>query len=333
MDTSCFDNIVGVAQNGCSCVTASPESLSGLYLDDTTIGHIPLSASIFDCNDGDVTAFLQTLISNTTIQVLNELRKQSDKVMNKRYLDINTVIGWKDTWTTHIEDDHLWYYLALKPKFTKGLYFKIDSIEWLIQETERTIQYKIVDEYGNDASSGSNLSDFESVTLKMDRKWFILVGDDPTAHPKNTTAKECCGYYPTFTPYVTLGSGYSEDWTSLINQPASTFTKSIETYGIIVNGQFICNGFDFICSLDFKNSNWGALFANTVQQQARLNLAAWLVGNNKVTNYILLNKEQLAQTMEYLTQKVNENLAYLPTIYNFSDCYACPGAYKGGIYI
>lgn len=333
MDTSCYNNIVGVSQNGCTCIPESAESLSGLYLDDLTNGHIPLSAAIFSCNDADISAFLTSLIQKTTEQVLTQLRQVSDKVMNKRYLDINTVIGWKDTWTSHIEDDHLWYYIALKPKFKRGLYFKIDSIEWLIQETGRTISYKIVDEFGEDAGSGSDLSLFYGVTLKMDRTWFICVGDSPTAHPKNTTAKECCGYNPTFPTYVTLGSGYSEDWTSLINQPASTFQKSIDTYGIIVNGQFICNGFDFICTLDFKNSNWGAVFANTIQQQARLNLARWLVSNNKVTNYILMNGEQLAQTMAYLEEKVDENLKWLPTQYNFSDCYTCPGSYKGAILI
>lgn len=333
MDITCYNNIVGVSQNGCSCLGASAESLSGLYLDDATPGHIPLNASIFSCNEADIATFLTTVIEKATVQTLTALRMTADKVMNKRYLDMNTVIGWKDTWTAHIEEDHLWYYLELKPKFKRGLYFKIDSIEWMIQETGRTIKFKIVDEFGNDAASGTDLSLFSGVTLQMDRRWFICVGDETTAHPKNTTAKECCGYSPTFPTYITLGSGYSEDWTSLINQPQTNFMKSIDTYGIIVTGQFICNGFDFICSLDFKNSNWGALFANTVQQQARLNLARWLVSNNKITNYILLNAEQLAQTMQYLEEKVSENLAYLPTIYNYSDCYTCPGSYKGAILI
>ena len=226
----------------------------------------------------------------------------ADKVMNKRYLDMNTVIGWKDTWTAHIEEDHLWYYLELKPKFKRGLYFKIDSIEWMIQETGRTIKYKIVDEFGNDAASGTDLSLFGGVTLQMDR-WFICVGDETTAHPKNTTARSVADI--TLSPDIYhFGVGVFEDWTSLINQPQTNFMKSIDTYGIIVTGQFICNGFDFILLIWTLKFKLGALFANTVQQQARLNLARWLVSNNKITNYILLNSEQLAQTMQYLEEKV-----------------------------
>lgn len=334
MDISCYNNIVGVSQNGCSCISESSDSLSGLYLDDTTIGHIPLNASIFSCNDADISAFLTTLIEKSTNQVIANLRKASDRIMNKRYLDMSTVIGWKDSWTEHLNIETNWFYLAIKPKFKRGLYFKIESIEWLIQETGRTINYQIFDEFGNGIQSGNDLSLFEEVALPMDRKYFICVMDDAgTPHPKNTTAKTCCGYSPTYPTYVDIGSGYVDNYADLQNQPATTFKKSIDTYGIIVTGQFICNGYDFICGLDFKNSNFGSLFANTVQQQARLNLAMWLVSNNKVTNYVLLNGDQLAQTMSYLQEKIDENLNYLPTIYNYSDCYNCPGSYKGSILI
>lgn len=331
-NTDCFNNIVGISKQPCSCLEESDASLSGLYLDDTTPGTIPLNQMVFSCNDATITTFLTSVITSATHEVLRRLRMSADKIMRKNYLDMNTVIGWRDTWTQIIPSTTDWQYIVLRPKFKRGLYFKIDSINVVTgNDADFEGDLNIADANGDTVYSG-DITMFEGVTIKMDQTWYIMVQKPAGSTYKNISAKTCCGYNATYPTYVDLGSGTVNDYADLAHLPSTAFTKSTDTRGIIVEGQFICDGFDFICKLDF-NTNFGSLFANTVQQQARLALAMWLMTNDKVTNYTLLNAEQMAETMKFLSEKIDENIKYLPTIYHYTDCYACPGSYKGAIMI
>lgn len=323
MDVSCFNNIVGVSKNPCSCLTASATSLSGLYLDDVSAGTIPLNQMVFNCNDSTITTFLENVVIGSTHEVLRGLRMEADRSMKKNYIDINTVIGWADTWTGYLDNTANWRYISLKPRFKRGSYFKLDKISIYLESGMFSGTIKVIKQDQTVIYDGL-LSAFPATKFALDQTVYIAYQSDSRA--KNITAKQCCGYNPTYPTYIELGSNNSALITDVEH------TQNISTNGIVAEGQFICDGFDFICKLDF-NTNFGALFANTIQQTARLNLGRWLLSSDKVTNYTLLSKEQLVETCEYLQARITENIKYLPLIYSHTDCYSCFGLFKGSIKI
>lgn len=326
MDVTCFNNIVGVSKNECSCLDASGDSLSGLYLDDVTAGTIPLNQTIFNCNDTTITSFLSNVIVSSTHEVLRNLRLEADKSMRKNFVDINTVIGWSDEWTGYLPVTSDWQFISLKPRYTRGMYFKLDKVSIYLESGMFAGNIKVIKQDQTEIYSGA-IGSFTPKKFALDQTVYIAYQSNSAA--KNITAKQCCGKNPTYPSYVEFGNGTVSSITDVKHTKSDT---QLITKGIVAEGQFICDGFDFICKLDFE-TNFGALFANTIQQTARLNLGRWLLTNDKVTNYTLLKKEELVETLEYLQTEIIKNIKYLPLIYHHTDCYSCPGPHKGAILI
>ena len=89
----------------------------------------------------------------------------------------------------------------------------------MIQETGRTIKYKIVDEFGNDAEVRYRFKFVWWCNITNGSTSVYLCGDETTAHPKNTTDQGALDMNP-IRHISAFGVWVFEDWTKP-NKPAT----------------------------------------------------------------------------------------------------------------
>lgn len=321
----CYSTLVGFSSTPCNCIEGGTTSLSGLFIDDVSAGTIPLNQAVFNCNETTMENMLSTLIENATVEAIRELKKATSKsLLRKRYEDINSTVGKVSGYTAGLDASADWFYMTIKPRSIKGGYYKLNEINIHLFTGSFTGTVKVIDESGTELFS-DDIANFTGLKLKLDQSYYIAYQTE--GNPKNFKHTLCCGYTPTHLKYISIGSGTVSDLANL------EYQENQYCQGIELKGFFYCDGFDFICDIDYENSDFGMVFAKAVQQIARKNLAYWMLTNDKITPYTSYNREQLTNLVEFLHKDISENINYLPYIYNHSDCYSCGSYVKGQIII
>jgi hypothetical protein len=314
----CEDKIIGISKDG-SCCLESSESLSGFYLDDMDEGYIPVEKSLYQSETAS--DILLKLISNATSEVKRELDKKLGKYLNARFGDVTSMIGNSDIYTDIIpEAVGKSPYLAIKPKNIKGGYIRINSIKIFTNGIFNGI-VKILNE-NKEELFNNTLVNFEPMYLPLNQNYYITY--NPLTSPYNFTHVPCCTNLNKYSPYVEIGSGVAE----LNNLSQIQFVVNPFCQGIEVDANFGCSSFDSLCSIDFQKSKFGVSFAHAVKQTARKNFAYWILTSLKSTTYVKLSQEEILSLIEFLKKDIEENLNYLPFVYNISDCYVCKDLIK-----
>ena len=314
----CLNEIIGLIEDPNECLSLSTESLSGLWIEDTTAGRIPVNQAFYN-NELSI----EKIIPDAVREAVNQLRIVTAKRLAKNYREHFSTIGFKSDWTNYLSANSGYFYLVLKPKNIRGAIITFTEIKIYLESGLHTGNVTIM-------KNGVNLyqglpGDLVKFTTAFDDEIYIYYQTD--SRPKNFQHVGCCNKTPTYSGYAHVGSGVVSSLDDL------DYTVDSYSQGIELKVNFDCDGFQFLCNLDYVNSVFGIVFAKLVQQIARKNIAYYILTNDKVTSYSMVNKEELRQIMDYLILDIETMLKYLPENYDHSDCYRCTGVYKNEILI
>jgi len=317
----CLDNIVGLSKNGCDCIDlgVGEDSLSGLYLDDSNMGRLPLSASIFDCSDNDVVSFLGRLIPDSVKELNGLLYMEMEKNLVSNYRTYNFKAPKKESYSTLLAATAGYYFMAIKPKTVRGTILTLKTISVPVT----TGDILLIDEFGTTLYEGIQTA-FEETDLVLDREYYIAY--QSATRPKDYKYK-CCGQVPQWNNFIYLGGGIVTDLADL------EYLPSEYSHGVIITGVAKCDSFAPLCDVDFENDPWGHSYAMAVLYIGRKNLAAWLLSSGQITNYITTNGEEIPALIDYCLREIEKRVKFLPQAYNLTDCYQCGYLSKGEILI
>lgn len=317
----CLNNVIGLSASGCDCIDldSSDESLSGLYLDDTTEGRLPLNATIFDCSDQDAVTFLNRLIPNAVKELNGLLYMEFEKQLVRKYKDYNFKLPRKLSYSSQLAATDGYYFACYKPKVIRGNNITIKTIS--IKGHTGNIQ--LIDEF-DEVLFNDDIGEWVSMTLPMDKVYFIAY---QSATRPNDIKYKCgsCSSSEQYENFMYVGGGIIEDLANL------EFTSSEYSYGIQIDAHLDCDPLAPLCNLDFVNNPWAHTYAFTILNIARKNLASWLVSSGQITNYITTNGEEIPALIELYNNKINDRVKFLPAAYNLTDCYQCGYISKGQI--
>lgn len=319
----CLANIIGLSVTGCDCVELNPsdESLSGLYLDDTTEGRLPLSATIFDCSDNDAVTFLNRLVPDAVSELNNLLYMEFEKQLVRKYKDYNFKLPRKLSYSSQLAATSGYYFACYKPKVIRGNNMTIKTVSI----KGHTGNIKLIDEF-DEILFDDVIAAWSEITLPMDRTYFIAY--QSSTRPNDIKYKcGSCSSSEQYENFMTAGGGIVDDLANL------EFTTSEYSYGIQIDAHLDCDPLAPLCDLDYLTNGWGRVYAYAVLNIARKNLAAWLVSSGQITNYITTNGEELPILIELYNKNIQERIKFLPAAYNLTDCYQCGYISKGQILI
>ena len=316
----CQNNIIGLLKEESCCLVGLDyvESLSGLYLDDTTAGRIPLNVQFFENYEN-----YNRIIPEAFGEAVNLTRARLDLNLVKKYRQNRSLIGYRDDWTNYENAYAGYYFISLKPFQINGGLIRLNAVNIYTSGGKHTGNIVVV-RNGVEVYNGLQ-SAFVPMNFDMTETIYIGYIGDP---PRNFKHTGCCGKIGTYRGWCEIGSGKA--------MTTAEFTHTCNDYsnGIELDVVFDCNAFGPIfCDIDFKNSGFGYAFASLVQNIARKNLAYYVLTNDKISSYLMTHKEELSNIINYLTSQIELTLNYLPQAYNESDCYICNGIYKGQILI
>jgi hypothetical protein len=317
------ENIVGISKNPTICVPNESESKSGLYLDDTSKGRIPLKQA-FWCDMDD----LDRVIPEATEQVIKDLRVVIHKRLVKRFMNQKSFIGFKDDFTGGLQSVGNIKYICLMQKQIRGSVITLRDIK--IYTEGGQIDKSLLKIY----KGGTLLTDVTYPKfIQFDEPIFIAY--DSASRPLNFKHTGCCGKEVTYQSYAYVGSGsFNADFDDNVEMASGLkWYNNDYSQGIYLDVEFDCDPLIDLCNTDFVRSPFGIVFAKLVQQTARLNIISYMLTNDKVTAYIDAKSEDLEIVTEYLNEDIKTMLNYLPENYSMSDCYTCNGIYKNEILI
>lgn len=316
----CIKDIVGLLKYDECCLIGLDYvvSKSGLYLDDTTAGRIPLSVGFFSNYES-----YNRIIPEAINEAINVTRQKLDLNLTKQYRQNRSIIGYKDDYTNFGESSTDYFYLSIKPKRINGGLMRINAITIYTITGKHTGNVLVISN-GVELYNGL-IANFTPLNVTFDENIYVAYKGDRPRQFKHTG---CCGKTGTYRGWVEIGSDIKE-LTSQFEHIANDYSNGIE-----LDITFDCNAFsDIFCDIDFKNSGFGYGFASLVQMIARKNLAYYILTNDKVTSYLLVSKEEINGIIGYLVSEIEKTLNYLPQAYSESDCYVCNGLYKGQILV
>lgn len=317
----CLNNIVGITDTPNLCLPIYTTSVSGLYLEDTSSGRIPLSSAFYTN-----TQLIEKLIPDAVKEAIREVRLATEKRLLRVYNSHMTTIGYRNDYTGLMSATTGYYFIALKPKNIRGAIMKLNAITIFTQSGKHTGNIKILQGiYGETVLYDGLIGNFEPMTIDMSHEDIFVCYQG--AAPRNFMHRGCCGKTPKYSGYVWVGSGTVDDLENIQYQD-SEYCQGIELQVI-----FDCDGFQFLDKLDFQRSPFGIVFAKLVQQIARKNVGYWLLTDSNVTAYSMVKEEEIRAVLDYLVNDIREMIAYLPENYDHSDCYRCTGVFKDEILI
>jgi hypothetical protein len=317
------ENIIGISKNPNFCVPNESESISGLYLDDTSKGRIPLKQGFWADNET-----LDRVIPEATEQVIKDLRISIHKRLVKRMHNQRSYVGFKDDFTGGLSTVGNTRYLCLMPRNVRGATVSIRDIKVFTEGGQ--INKSLVKIY-----KGETLLTGVTYPLFIEFNEPIFIVYQSTSLPLNFKHTGCCGKIVTYEGYTYVGSG---SFNATIDNESEIISglkwyNNDYTQGIYLDVDFDCDPLIDLCNIDFVRSPFGIVFAKLVQQTARLNIISHILLNDKVTAYVDAKSEDLEVITEYLNQDIQTMLNYLPENYSMSDCYTCNGIYKNEILI
>jgi hypothetical protein len=309
-------NIIGITRNKIGCLDIGyTQSKSGLYLDDTGEGRIPLNPAFFGSNDESIKSFLETIIADAYGEVMDMLYLQAKEAYVQNIHATQFKVPKKRDWNSRLKAGN-YYYMAIRPFIRRGAYVTIKKIT-----IEDATDFMIIDSEGETVYSGS-VANFNEYKMQMDQDYFIVYQSE--TRPRNYKYK-CCGNAPLYTNFFKTGGGIVESLDDLV------FKESEYSHGILLECYGSCDPFHYVCNIDFANDGWGRLFARILQNVCRLNLANWIINSNVVTPYLLTNKDDILALIEYYGQQIEKRKIAIPALNHYSDCYSCSTIQKGTI--
>ena len=316
----CLNGIVGISKSAnCLPNDIDTTSISGLYLDDTSKGRIPLKQAFWANLE-----IVKDVIPDATLEVerLVRIALSNSSSIYRRFKQINGPIGFKNNYTGVItEAGSGWRYIVYRPKTIQGSQITISNVEIHLQSGLYSGEYKLF--------KGSTEIDLDATplpyTTTFNENIYIAYQDE--YKPLNFKHSACCGSYAMYDGYAYVGSGEVAS-TSLLE-----FKNNNYAQGIYADVSFDCDELSFLCKVDFTRAKFPIVFAKLIQQVARRNVLNFILTSDNITPYAMVKADELATIAEYLDNDISTMLGWMPENYDYSDCFICNGQYKGDILI
>ena len=309
----CLNNIVGLVTMDNTCLDIDYiESDSGLYLDDTTAGRIPLKHSYYANND-----IYENIIPDAVNEAIRGLRVNAEKHLARNYRNHQIEIGFKNDYSGHLPVSN-YYYMSICPRKIKGGVIRINSVNIYTLTGKHSGNFTVVQD--GQATTATSAT-WQPKNYTSDDYIYIYYSGD---RPRDFLHTGCCGRNPSYTGWADVGGGMISDLSQL------EYRSSSYCHGISLDVTFDCNGFNeqVLCNLDYQ-TDWGQSFAWLVQSIARKNIGFNILTNDSITQYLICSREDVANTIEYLNNQIKVTTNYLLSTYNHSDCFRCRGISKG----
>ena len=308
----CLNNIVGITRQNCVCLNINQStSISGLFLDDMTMGRIPLAATVWDCADNDITSILTRLVPDAVKEVNRRLYASFDQHQRPLVRGYNGHIPSKSEGGTL--QNATTYEIKINVKPINGMVVilntvKIKSLDvgdlFTMTQPDGIVNYYM---FLN-----------ENINIKLSEPGEYTLTFTAPNTPNDATRFDCnCSGKPAWSQYLTLKSTAKDNGGNVI------YNDTNYSFGFSTDISIYCDPLKNLCNLDFKNDVWALNYANTVLMTARKNLAAWLISSGKVTSYLITNEENLNDIIAYNEAQIQEMINYLPKVQRITDCYAC----------
>ena len=298
----CLQNIVGLigVENDCLPDLSVSESLSGLYVDDTTAGHIPLKASFWTDYDR-----IDRIIPDAINEAIKQTRQTIDKKLTRNFRTHNTKIGFKDDYTNFIQATDGYYMMSICPKKINGGTIRINTVDIWTINGKHTGNFNVVQD---GVPTTKTSATWYPKNYHSESDIYIMYQGD---RPRDFLHSGCCGKSAGYSGWAKVGGGI------IASMNDAEFLESNYCHGIELNVTFDCNGFSesIFCNIDYQNSNFGYAFASLIQLIARKNIAYNILSSDVVTPYLITSKEDVQTIINYITDEIQVTLNYLKESY------------------
>lgn len=346
--SDCLDALVGLSDNDCNCYTDSrpatyDTSDSGYYLTDADEGFNILEAIAqgIPCGDSSIWDALTTSRSKAIVRLRTDFIGKLREHRKPRLRNFNDVIG-KITANQIVSTAFPYAGVKLIFQDVKGGSFYIDEL-FVGLDTTTALEVKIT----------SNDPQWTDVTISGTTEAGVFKAFTPSSVPVqipmhsslvlNNTGDErleyyiwyqipegaqplanrwvCCGKRPSWKAHLDI-SGFT----------TNTITPPIESggggtaMGIAIRGYFQCDDMDYFCSLDKDAGvNFRNIVARSIQAKGSAYLLNYVLNKQDVSQYTLMNREEMHDKRVYLEQRYNDYLDWMVDNYpsRANDCYVC----------
>lgn len=326
----CLKNVVNLIKEvDDNCIISDDytgDSLSGLYVDDTTRGRIPVTAAFYN-NETKLNQLIPDAVNESMSMIRDAIEKKLMKRYSNQYCRIGNANDINGTLTASGKD---YDFLCIKANSIRGIILTINKLKIRLKNGLYSGEI-VIYQNGTSIYTG-NINDFTTTTFNLHLPIFITYPTEANNEPQNMKHTGCCGSQPSYFPFLKVGSG------SYNSNQLPEWTNSEYCRGVEIEGFIDCDGFGFLCdgtatTIDFQRSNFGRILAKMIQLTARRNIGAWILTDNNLTPYKIAQDEEIGLAIEYCNLEIQKMLNFIHQTYDFSDCYICTGIYKQSILI
>lgn len=343
----CLDTIVGLTDNDCDCYTTSrpatyDTSISGYYLTDADEGFNMLEAVAqgIPCGDATIWDSLEASRSKAIVRLRTDFIGKLREVRRPRLNNFNSVIG---KITANQTLNTAFQYAGVKLIFeeVKGGNFVIDEL-FIGLDTTKAVTLNITSNDPNwvtQTVSGTSeggkfkvLTPSSSIELPMyadlvlnntgdERLEYYIWYEIPADSQPLNNRFVCCGSRPAWKQHLDI-SGFT---TNTITPPIESGGGGSAS-GIAIRGYFQCDDMDYFCSLDKDAGiSYRNIVARAIQSKGSAYLLNYVLNKQDVSQYTLMNREEMHDKRAYLESRYNEYIQWLVDNYpsKANDCFVC----------
>lgn len=320
-------------------VTAQIEdaSLSGLFIDDTTMQGIQIKGLLDTRNCLETTA-LWNLLRTIRHQAIRDFKEGFYAMLSnlkvKRHQRTQYLIGDLKKGTGALTASQYPFAVLTPNKTFRGQEIHLRSVKlrFASSYTDTIPVYVYADGekiYQKDMNmlNGSGEVNFD-VILPVVNKYndtidYKIVYDRKSGFPMDYKWNcNCGGSMRPWMNYWNMQSGSVGDLSTL--EDATTQTKN--SMGLQISASIDCNSLAFLCDLDYSvDHGVPRTIAKTIQFMSWKILGSHLLNTNKVDIWSLCKREELEAKITSYNEEIDWRFRWLVQEYNysFSDCYQC----------
>lgn len=349
----CLENIIGLSQTTCECLTdqlpAESElsdynvSASGIFLDELEGFNINIAGGANNCAKGGIWDRMYSSVNIAKDEFKKHLLSCVAQKYQPRLKNFSWQLGestFKGT-LTNITGTHAG--TRISPMQIKGGFIYIKRIGVLInQSAPVTLQiWSDVDGGTLIFENGSTPLDATADTLTWGAitplelpmwtadghyiRYYVLMLLNGTFKPKSNKSDCGCGGVKPYAQWIDLLGVHGSDTNNL----AGFKTDGKYMNGITVDVDIKCKMSEVICSseypLDFENDPGAMNMATCIQLRAGAKLYEEILSSENINRFTMLNREQIAEKINLWNTQYQQAILALCEDINIgaNDCYVC----------
>lgn len=345
--TNCFEQIIGLTQANCPCLTGKPDgynvSKSGYFVDDLEYGiPLPSIGSSADCGEGSIWDLMSRARQEAIRDFVADLSimiTQSNQKPTGSYF--GPLANYKESHNSTLTKVKKWAGAKYTPIKYKGSSMRLTELCGFFSspgpvqvqifsslDLDNPINTYVIQAVKNRKSCFALPTPLDLPLSNNGQKVeYYFVYDSTNNKPRNLKWDCGCGSKPQLYSYM-KGGGFSIDDLSEL-----AFVNGVNEYtnGLYPVVQIGCDTTGWLCrDWDYMTEPFARVMANTVMYYSIMKLAGFILNSSRINFYTLLKREELFGKRASMRKKIEFNMNYL--IDNIppgaSDCIDCRGTYN-----